>query len=87
MTWTERRPAGDVNQKWRGVASDSDGSHLIANASAGRLWTSADYGVTWTERRPAGDVDQDWYAVGSDSDGSHLIAGVYDGRLWTGVYA
>ena len=74
IDWTERKPAGDANKMWYGVASNSDGSHLIAGIDAGRLYTSADYGVTWTERRPAGDADREWFGVASDSDGSHLIA-------------
>ena len=37
--WTERRPAGDSDKDWTSVASDSDGSHLIAGAEAGRLYT------------------------------------------------
>ena len=86
LTWTERQPAGDVNRSWLRVASDSDGSHLIAAAYAGRLYTSADFGVNWTERQPAGDVNKQWYSVASDSDGSHLIAGIggpTGGRLYT----
>lgn len=81
--WTERQPAGDTDKNWRGVASDDDGSNLIAADYGGRLWTSDDSGVTWTERRPAGDTDKDWLCVASDSDGSHLIAGIYGGRLYT----
>jgi len=83
--WTELRPAGDFNKNWWTVASDSDGSHLIAAVSGGRLYTSDDYGATWTERYPPGGApaDKSWRAVASDSDGSHLIAAVYDGRLYT----
>ena len=81
--WAERTPAGDVDTNWWGVASDSDGSHLIAGVNPGRLWTSDDSGATWTERRPAGDVGKLWGGVASDSDGSNLIAGDYGGRLWT----
>ena len=83
VTWTERRPVGDVNANWLSVASDADGSHLIAGDEGGRLYTSIDYGLTWTERRPAGDVDKDWRSVASDADGSHLIACVNGGRLYT----
>jgi len=83
ISWAETRPAGDANKNWRGVASDSDGSNLIAADFGGRLWTSDDSGVSWTERRPVGDVNKDWLCVASDSDGSHLIAGIYGGRLYT----
>ena len=81
-TWTERDPTG-TTQTWNAMASDSDGSNLIAGAYNDRLYTSVDSGVNWTERQPAGDVGQPWRSVASDDDGSHLIAGVYGGRLWT----
>lgn len=83
ITWTERRPAGDSDESWYAVASDSDGSHLIVGEYNGRLYTSSDSGVSWTERQPAGDTNQTWKCVASDSDGSHLIAGAYNGRLYT----
>ena len=83
MTWTERRPVGDTNQSWLDVASDSDGSNLIAGVQAGRLWISDDYGVTWTETRPAGDDNFAWRGLGSNDDGSNLIAAAEAARLWT----
>lgn len=72
-TWTERQPAGDVNRSWRTLASDGDGSVLVAGASSGRLYTSDDSGVTWTERQPNGDADFHWSDAASDSDGSVLM--------------
>ena len=87
--WTERRPDGiDLDREWRCVASDADGSNLIAGQYTGttgakiRLYTSADSGVTWTERKPAGDFNKLWECVASDADGSFLIAGVYGGRVY-----
>ena len=82
-TWTERYPAGVGDKTWGYVASDADGSNLIAGADYDRLYTSSDYGATWVERRPAGDVDKRWFGVASDADGSHLIACVFGGRLYT----
>ncbi|RLC33057.1 hypothetical protein DRH14_05435, partial [Candidatus Shapirobacteria bacterium] len=81
--WIERQPAGDVNKNWYSVASDDDGSNLIACVNGGRLYTSSDGGVNWTERQPAGNADKDWRGVASDSDGSNLIASVFNGRLYT----
>jgi photosystem II stability/assembly factor-like uncharacterized protein len=87
--WTERRPDGiDLDREWRCVASDADGSNLIAGqysavtGAKSRLYTSADSGVTWTERKPAGDVNKSWGCVASDADGSFLIACVYVGRVY-----
>jgi len=75
-TWSETQPAGAGDKNWYCVASDSDGSFLIAGIWSGRLYTSSDYGVTWTERQPAGDVNKYWAAAASDSDGSNLIVGI-----------
>ena len=80
---TERQPAGDVNKNWSALASDDNGSNLIAGISGGRLYTSDDSGATWTERQPGGDSDFNWRLVASDSDGSHLMAAVYGGRVYT----
>ncbi len=82
FTWTERWPVEDTDIEWSCVASDADGSNLVAGISNGRLYTSADGGDTWTERQPDGDVDIRWREVASDSDGSNLIAGSSK-RLYT----
>ena len=83
--WDETRPAGDANKNWYGVASNSDGSRLIAVVSGGLLYDSADGGETW-QQSCGGDVTCDvnraWAAVASSSDGSHLIAGASSGRLY-----
>ena len=76
MIWHEVQPAGDTNWQWR-VASDSDGSNLIAaqSKSNGILFTSSDYGETWVNRTTFGGLPKkSWSSVDSDSDGSHLIA-------------
>ncbi|MDP2593249.1 MAG: Ig-like domain-containing protein [bacterium] len=80
-TWTERQPAGGGIKSWEAVASDADGSFLIAGVYGGRLYTSSDSGENWTERQPAGDMNLNWVAVASDADGSHLIAGTAGGGL------
>ena len=83
LIWTERQPAGDAGKDWVFLASDSDGSNLIAAVDGGRLYTSDDYGVTWTERTPAGAADKNWQTVASDSDGSHLIVVISGERIYT----
>ena len=82
-SWTERKPAGDIDIIWLAVASDADGSNLIAAASGGRLYTSGDSGLHWTERQPGGDVNLGWVAVDSDATGLNLIAAATGGRLYT----
>jgi len=85
--WTERRPAGDVNLEWYGLASDSRGTRLIAAAfgsygTEGWVYTSADGGATWTRRAPIG-ASQYWRAVASDASGLFLVAAAWSGRLYT----
>lgn len=87
VTWTERKPAGDVDLDWWALASDADGGHLIAGVDGGRLYTSADSGSTWTERQPAGNNDMFWWTVASDADGSHLIAAAAYGRIYVSADA
>jgi hypothetical protein len=90
VDWTERQPAGDIDNYWRAAASDADGSNLIVAAGGRRLYTSSNGGVDWTERQPAGDVDRDWNVVASDADGSNLLvvdtfadAYIGSGRVYT----
>ncbi|MBW2595131.1 MAG: hypothetical protein JRC93_04015 [Deltaproteobacteria bacterium] len=40
VTWTDRQPAEEGTEGWSVVASDSDGSHLIAGIGGGRLYTA-----------------------------------------------
>ena len=82
--WHEVQPAGDVGYEWL-VASDSDGSNLIAaqghgsvGSGQGYLFTSSDSGVTWVNRYAYGLPKRKWVSVDSDSDGSHLIACGFD---------
>jgi len=72
---------------WQGVATDLDGSFIIAggdnsDTGNGRLWISTDYGATFAETQPAGDVDRNWH-VDCDSDGSFLVAAAAGGRIYT----
>jgi len=67
---------------WRSVASDADGSVLIAAAWNGRLYLSVDSGVTWVEKQPAGNVDALWSCVASDADGSVLVAATLIGAVY-----
>ncbi len=81
--WNETQPAGDTDASWYSIASDSDGSNLIACAYNGRVYISSDGGDTWNETQPAGNVSKRWRSVASDNDGSNLIACATTGRLYT----
>ncbi|MDP2593248.1 MAG: Ig-like domain-containing protein [bacterium] len=91
-SWTERQPAGATTENWRAIATDADGSNLIAGVMNGRLYTSSNSGTSWAERKPAGDFDYPWQSVASDADGSTLVATVHyrdvyistnSGKNWT----
>lgn len=75
VTWTARDSARD----WRGVASSSDGTKLVATVLAGQLYTSTDSGVTWTARESV----RAWREVASSSDGVKLVATVAAGQTYT----
>lgn len=91
-SWTETRPAGDVNKFWRALSLSGDGELLLAGgtlgsgdaspSNPGRLYSSDDSGTTWGEERPAGDVERTWWVAAADSDGSVLLVGVNGGRLY-----
>jgi hypothetical protein len=73
-SWTARYPDGAGNRSWEGVASDSDGSFLIASKeNTTGLFISTDSGVTWIERIPDAWAATGSYQVACDSDGSHII--------------
>lgn len=88
-TWTERRPDGiDIDREWNVVASDSDGSFIIAAQYSGgaghkgRFYTSSNFGVNWTERQPAGNGEKYWQAIACSDDGSFIVACEQTGRVW-----
>jgi hypothetical protein len=81
-SWTETQPAGVVNRSWRALATDSDGSVLIAGANGGRIYISTTTSNTWSEVQPAGNVNAAWYSAATDSDGSVMLVGVNSGRLY-----
>ncbi|MDQ5927724.1 MAG: hypothetical protein QG633_162 [Patescibacteria group bacterium] len=83
-TWGERHPnGGSGTVVWQEVASDDDGSTLVATFGDFPIFISHDAGITWNSRMPGvpyglfGGLSR----VDSDADGSNLIvAGV---RLFT----
>jgi hypothetical protein len=78
--WTVRATPRTVTpQSWESVASSSDGTHLVAAAYNGQLYTSANSGVTWTARA----TSQKWTSVASSVDGTHLVAAVNAGQIYT----
>jgi len=80
VTWTERRPAGDVGYRWHTLTCNSTGNFIMVGghdsltAGNGRIYISSDYGVSWTETRPLGDVDRAWYGLACNESGTVLMA-------------
>ena len=77
-TWV----AHELVQNWRGVASSSDGTKLVATIDGGQLYTSTDSGVSWIARESA----RNWTSVASSSDGSKLVATVWGGQIYCLCY-
>ena len=85
--WTEQTGIGapTLNQHWRSVASNSDGTVLIAAvggdpsdiAKTGSIWLSEDSGATWKLQTTPG--VQNWQTLSSNADGTRLAAAVSDG--------
>lgn len=93
-TWAGRTVGGPVQAlDWVSVASNSEGTHLVAAANDGQtggdIWISEDSGATWVDQTAAG--TEEWNAIASDSTGAHLVAvaGGWQktGDIWTGVAA
>ncbi|WP_420266049.1 WD40 repeat domain-containing protein [Candidatus Magnetominusculus dajiuhuensis] len=75
------------NAKWYSVASNSDGTRLIAAIKGGDIWSYSN--GAWTEAKVNGD-NNTWTAVASDSTGTKLVAAASGGDIWTysnGVWA
>jgi len=63
------------------VASSVDGSHLVI-ISAGKIFTSTDFGISWVERLTA-NVGSNWFSLASSADGSRLVAVARPGYIFT----
>lgn len=87
-SWTDHTKA--LGQRsWTGIASSSDGTHLVGVASHREnssgaikdgIWISSDSGATW---KPTATADQFWTGIASSSDGTHLAATIYGGDIYT----
>ncbi|MBF0567445.1 MAG: Ig-like domain repeat protein [Nitrospirae bacterium] len=87
--WTANKVNPAANNNWAAIASNSNGTRLIAAVYGGDVWTSSDSGATWTASNVNGGFNN-WQSVASNSDGTRLIAAVNGGDIWTssnGVWA
>lgn len=76
LTWTAR----DSSRSWFGVASNSDGTILVATVGSGLIYRSTDSGVTWAS---PGGSSLAWWGICSSSDGVKLAAVVNAGQIYT----
>ena len=84
--WETILPSGSPEYSWRALASDSDGSNLLAGSYNGLLYTSTNYGLTWTQRTPLGITgNQNWWSAASNSTGSYLIVCQYQGYIYSSL--
>ncbi len=81
-TWTMCDPDPGLARRWTSIATNSDGTVLLASDATfqdgefkGFLWTSADGGATWTKREPDGvGVGKTWREVDMSADGAMMMA-------------
>ena len=79
--WSAFDPSAGATTSWRAVAVSASGQILVAAASPGGIWVSADGGTTWANRTPAG-VNQTWSALVTASNGREIIAAGSPGLLY-----
>jgi len=62
----------NYNYNWQGVASNSDGTKLIAGAYGNGIWQSLNSGTTWSQIYTSG--SNTWFSVTISGDGTVLAA-------------
>ncbi len=82
VTWTAIDSTN--GRKWFSMATNSNGTKVVAVDRGGDIWTSVDSGATWTARRAGGAV-HNWESVASSSDGDYLVAVASDGFIFTSI--
>ena len=90
-TWTQRNLGLPGNQpppgqQWRGIASNGDGTKLVAVIEAGDIWRSTDSGATWDAMAAFATtpptLNLNWQDIASSSDGTVLVAVPEGGNIW-----
>ena len=75
-----------IGQQWRGIASNGDGTKLVAVIEAGDIWRSIDSGVTWVAMAAFATtpptLNLNWQDIASSSDGTVLVAVPEGGNIW-----
>lgn len=76
--WNEMLIPDAVEPLWRGVATNGDGTLLLAGAIGQRLFKSTDGGTIWSQFGPEPNPENYW-DIFSSSNGSRIIAGTQNG--------
>ena len=80
-TWNEVRPTGEsVPKSWYAVASNADGTKLLASDGT-HLYVSTNEAASWSEVRPDGGAGESWNRLSFGKDSSVMLAGT-SGRLY-----
>jgi hypothetical protein len=66
---------------WSSINSTSDGTHLVAAANGGYIYTSNDSGISWVNQTNA--TSKQWSTITSSSDGTQLAATINGGYIYT----
>jgi hypothetical protein len=64
---------------WTSVACSADGSHLIAAATSGEIYHSADAGLTWESLNAP---KRAWSGIAASADGTRLVAAANGGGIY-----
>ena len=77
-SWSEVRPAGDVNKAWHVVGINDNSDMLAACGSPGRAYISTNAGSSWSETQPAGNNDVTYRGGALSSDNTkYTLSGLY----------
>lgn len=69
-----------LNKGWKGIASSSNGTHLVAITNGEYIYLSTDGGQTWTAT--ATDTPRGWNAVCCSKDFMIIVAVVNGGQIY-----
>ena len=69
-----------TSERWQSVASNNNGTKLVAVVYDGYIYTSTDSGKNWVQRNSG---IKNWVSVASSSDGTKLVACNFGGYIYT----
>jgi photosystem II stability/assembly factor-like uncharacterized protein len=81
-TWTRATLSPDPGS-WSGIASNGDGTRIIASSSGKDLYLSTDFGTSWQNQTPIGiGHNLGWSVVSISTDGTRFIGLVNNGSVY-----